>query len=81
VGRADPADHPARPSGSQRLHNRLAGTNTFQDGVGAHAVGEFIDPRDAILATLGQMSVAPNSLASRWRDSCRLIAITRSAPS
>jgi hypothetical protein len=32
---------------------KFAGANTFQDGVRIDAVGEFLDPRDAIVATLG----------------------------
>src|SRR6266540_4356212 len=81
VGDADEADVPARAGGMDRLQHRLLGADRLDDGVRAEPVRELLDPLDASSPRSSTISVAPNSRARRCRDSWRLIAMTRSAPS
>ena len=78
---ADVADQPAGPGGPQRLEHGLAGADALQHGVRADAVGELLDRAMPSSPRSVTSSVAPNARASSCRGRCRLIAITRSAPS
>ena len=53
VGDADEADVAAGPAGADGLEHRFLGADGFDDRVGAEAVGEVLDPRDAVVAALG----------------------------
>src|SRR5207244_4434832 len=50
---ADEADVAAGPGGADGLHHRLLSADGFDHGVGAKAVGEVLDPGDAVVAALG----------------------------
>jgi len=53
VRHADIAGHRARPRRLDRLLHRLPRAHAFEHNIGADAVGQFLDPRRALLATLG----------------------------
>src|SRR4051794_41685435 len=49
---ADVSEVAAAAGGAYGLHERLLGADRFDDGVGAQAAGEFLDPGHARLAAL-----------------------------
>ena len=74
-------DGAAWTRGLNCLHHRFFCADALENRIHTNAVSQFLYARNAFLAAFVTISVAPNSLASCWRFSCRLIAIIRSAPS
>ena len=53
MGDADTADQAAGAGGAESLQHRLPGADALEDGIGANAVGELLDPRHPVVAALG----------------------------
>src|SRR5262245_4037142 len=53
VWHADPADHRARADAAEGLYDGVVGADALEGCVGADAMGELLDLRDALIATFG----------------------------
>src|SRR5438552_5320218 len=80
VRHADVTYVAARTRGGDRLHHRLLGSNTLQHRIGPTPLVSSLMRATPSSPRSVTMSVAPNSRASFWRASWRLMAMILSAP-